>query len=100
MSSKGKVRRVFPGGNTPWGFIRLHYRWDYVKRHIIKIWGRSPYLWPGQQPYAGLGFNQNIGVNRSGFLDAISIPELGLLLDGTSPHTVDPRTGITDDIVG
>ncbi len=109
MSSKGKVRRVFPGGNTPMGFHSFFdyiIGGDYVKGYIIKGGpgaGKSTFM-------AGIGSHMlDLGFNLVEYrcptdpdsLDAISIPELGIaLLDGTSPHTVDPRNpGITDDIV-
>ncbi|MGI5850855.1 MAG: hypothetical protein GX340_01290 [Clostridiales bacterium] len=109
MNSRGKVKRVFPGGNTPMGFHSFfdYIIWgDYVRRYIIKGGpgaGKSTFMTGIETHMLDLGFDvvEYRCPTDPDSLDAISIPELGIaLLDGTSPHTVDPRNpGITDDII-
>ncbi|HZJ57739.1 MAG TPA: hypothetical protein VFD89_05795 [Clostridia bacterium] len=109
MGIKGKVRRVFPGGNTPTGF---HSFFDhitgknYTRRYIIKGGpgaGKSTFMAKIGEHMLNLGFDidEYRCPTDPDSLDAISIPKLGIaLLDGTSPHVVDPKNpGITDDII-
>ncbi len=105
----GKVKKVFPGGNTAKGF---HSFFDYItgenynKCYIIKGGpgaGKSTFM-------SGIGrymLNQGFDVieyhcaTDPDSLDGIFIPQLGVaLLDGTAPHAIDPKNpGITDDII-
>lgn len=109
MDSRGKVRRMFPGGNTAKGF---HSFFDYItgddytKRYIIKGGpggGKSTFMSKIGQYMLEHGFDieEYHCSTDPDSLDALSIPELGVaLLDGMVPHTTEPRNpGITDDII-
>ena len=109
MSNKGKIKKMFPGGNTAKGF---HSFFDYItgdnyiKRYIIKGGpgaGKSTFMSGigGYMLEHGFDVVEYHCATDPDSLDAISIPELGVaLLDGTAPHAIDPRNpGITDDII-
>ncbi|NLI61756.1 MAG: hypothetical protein GX375_10085 [Clostridiales bacterium] len=109
MRDRGKIRKIFPGGNTRNGF---HSFFDYItgdnynKRYIIKGGpgaGKSTFMSRIGRHMLEYGFDleQYHCPTDPDSLDAIAIPELGVaLLDGTAPHVVEPRNpGITDHII-
>jgi Mrp family chromosome partitioning ATPase len=106
---KGRVREFFPGNNTPLGFFSYY---DYLigpdATRILVIKGG-----PG---VGKSSFMKEIaaGLNQRGFdvelhhcssdnnsLDGVVFPQIKVaLVDGTSPHVVDPRNpGAVDEIL-
>ncbi len=105
----GKVRRVFPGGNTGSGFYSYY---EYIipedARRIFVIKGgpgvgKSSFMKRIAREMLDRGFDvemhQCSSDNNS--LDGIVIPELDTaFIDGTAPHIVDPRNpGAVDEII-
>lgn len=109
MGSKGKTRKLFPGGNTAKGFYSFFQYIlgdNYTKRFILKGGpgvGKSTFM-RGIGDYMlehGFDVEEYHCPTDPDSLDAISIPKIGVaLLDGTAPHIIEPQNpGITDDIV-
>lgn len=109
MSKDYKIRKVFPGGNTAKGFYSF---FDYItgnnytRRYIIKGGpgaGKSTFMSGIKQHMLEHGYvvDEYRCATDPDSLDAIFMPEIGVaLLDGTSPHAIEPRNpGITDDII-
>ncbi|MHB9145885.1 MAG: PRK06851 family protein [Symbiobacteriia bacterium] len=109
MSKKGKIRRIFPGGNTPNGF---HSFYDYItppdtnKIYILKGGpgvGKSTFMRKIAEELVDRGFDAEFlhcsSDNNS--LDGIRIPAIGVtMIDGTAPHIVDPKNpGAVDEII-
>lgn len=105
----GKVKEVFPGGNTPRGFFSY---FDYIipaDAHRIMILkggpgvGKSTFMKKIADRMVEKGFDVELHHCSSDddSLDAVVIPKLGVaLLDGTSPHIVDPKyPGAVDEII-
>lgn len=105
----GKIKHVFPGGNTPQGFFSYY---DYV----IPIDATRIFLLKGGPGVGKSTFMKKIGqtVLERGYdvehhhcssdpnsLDALVIPRLSVaLIDGTAPHIVDPKhPGCIDEIL-
>ena len=107
---KGKIRNIYPGGNTPNGFYS-YYNYILPQRKAEKIFciqggpgvGKSTLMRKIGEHFLRLGENVD-------FLWCSSDPESldGILLrerrvavvDGTSPHVVDPKNpGAVDKIV-
>ncbi len=105
----GKIRHMFPGGNTPQGFFSYY---DYV----ISNDATRIYLLKGGPGVGKSTFMKKIGqiIGEHGYavehhhcssdphsLDGLVIPELRVaLIDGTSPHIVDPKhPGCVDEIL-
>lgn len=103
------VRHFFPGGNTPQGFVSYY---DYVispaaKRIFILKGGpgtgKSTFMKRISKELSADGFavehHHCSSDNHS--LDGVVIPELDIaLIDGTSPHIVDPKNpGCVDEII-
>lgn len=106
---QGKLRHMFPGGNTANGF---HSFYEYlVPANPTKIFvikggpgvGKSSLMKRiGEEMLAkayNVEYHHCSSDNNS--LDGVAIPELGVaLLDGTAPHVVDPKhPGAIDEIV-
>lgn len=108
--SEGIIRHMYPGGNTPRGF---HSFYSYIMdpqeaRRIFVIkggpgTGKSTLMRRIGLTLMDLGYDLEFmhcsGDNNS--LDGIVVPALKVaLLDGTSPHMVDPaHPGAVDEIV-
>lgn len=107
---KGKVRHMFPGGNTSKGFFSYyHYiiNEDEAKRLFILKGG------PGVGKSSFMKKVSDVMVRRgcdvehmhcssdNKSLDGVVIPNIGVaLIDGTAPHVVDPKSpGVIDEII-
>ncbi|GAE89907.1 PRK06851 family protein [Acetivibrio straminisolvens] len=108
--SKGRIRHMFPGGNTSQGFFSYY---DYIlsqeeANRIICIKGgpgvgKSTFMKRVGEEMLELGYDIELmhcsSDNNS--LDGVVIPSLKVaLLDGTAPHVVDPKNpGAVDEII-
>ncbi|NLX64631.1 MAG: ATPase [Clostridiaceae bacterium] len=108
--TKGKIRHMFPGGNTPFGFYSYYgYIIDPEKANRIFILkggpgtGKSTIMKKVGLKLAKLGYDIEFmhcsSDNNS--LDGIVIPRLKIaVIDGTAPHVVDPLyPGAIDEII-
>ncbi len=107
---EGNIRHMYPGGNTPNGFFS-HYQYiidNTTARRIFVLkggpgTGKSTLMRKLGLELAKRDFNIEFmhcsSDNNS--LDGIVIPELKIaMLDGTSPHMVDPvYPGTVDEII-
>lgn len=106
---EGKIRKIFPGANTANGSFNF---FDNIIQHDInRIFclkggpgvGKSSLMRKIAQEFIGKGYDVELHYCPSdpSSLDAILIQKLGVvLLDGTSPHVVDPKDpGAIDEIV-
>ncbi|AGA69335.1 hypothetical protein Desdi_1886 [Desulfitobacterium dichloroeliminans LMG P-21439] len=109
MSKKPVIRKMFPGGVTYLGF-HSYYNYlastDATRIYIIKGGpgvGKSTFMKKiGEEMVkAGYDLEYHCCSSDNNSIDGIVIPELGIaLLDGTSPHIVDPKTpGAVDEII-
>lgn len=107
--TKGKVREFFPGGNTFLGFFSYY---DYLtppdatRIMIIKGGpgvGKSSFMKALAVEMGELGFDVELHHCSSDHnsLDGIVFPRIeAALIDGTSPHIIDPRhPGAVDEII-
>ncbi|MFZ5989059.1 MAG: PRK06851 family protein [Bacillota bacterium] len=108
--SKGKVRHMFPGGNTSQGFFSYY---DYIlsqeeATRIISIKGgpgvgKSTFMKKIGNEMIDRGYDVEFmhcsSDNNS--LDGVVIPAIKVaLIDGTAPHVVDPKNpGAVDEII-
>ncbi len=105
----GHVRRLFPGGNTGYGF---HSFYDYIvspdarKIFVIKGGpgvGKSSFMRKIGEELLQRGFDIEFHhcSSDNGSLDGVYAPDLDIaLIDGTAPHIVDPKNpGAVDEIV-
>jgi hypothetical protein len=106
---EGKIRHLFPGGNTPRGFYS-YYNYiipaDTARIFIMKGGpgtGKSTFMRRiGQALLArGHDLEHHHCSSDNGSLDGLVIPALGVaFIDGTAPHVVDPRhPGCVDEII-
>ncbi len=108
--SLGKVKHLFPGGNTSLGFFSYYgsiISQEEAKRLIVIKGGpgvgKSSFMKKIGEDMLQKGYDAEFlhcsSDNNS--LDGIKIPELKIaLIDGTSPHVVDPRSpGAVDEIL-
>jgi len=108
--SEGTIRHMYPGGNTPRGFHSFysHILDPSEARRIFVIkggpgTGKSTFMRRIGLDLAEAGFDLEFmhcsSDNNS--LDGIAIPALKVaILDGTTPHTVDPvHPGAVDEII-
>ena len=107
---KGKVRNMFPGGNTSKGFFS-YYRYiiseDEAKRvYILKGGpgvGKSSFMKRVANAMVERGYDveQMHCSSDNNSLDGVVIPKAGIaLIDGTAPHVVDPKSpGVLDEII-
>ncbi|MFZ5597487.1 MAG: PRK06851 family protein [Bacillota bacterium] len=106
---KGKLKKYFPGGNTSKGF---HSFYDYIietdanRIFVIKGGpgvGKSTFMRKIGEAMLERGYDVEYHCCSSdnGSLDGVVIPSIKVaLLDGTSPHVVDPRNpGAVDEII-
>ncbi|HOV79459.1 MAG TPA: PRK06851 family protein [Bacillota bacterium] len=109
MSKKGRLTKVFPGGNTAYGFYSFY-------DNIIEPDAARIFVIKGGPGVGKSTFMRRIGITmlEEGYdvefhccssdnasLDGICIPEIGVaMLDGTAPHVVDPKNpGAVDEII-
>lgn len=106
----GKARHYFPGNNTPGGFFS-YYQDILAQREAEKIWcikggpgvGKSTFMKRIGEDLLALGqavdFLHCSSDNNS--LDGVVLRDLKIaLIDGTSPHIVDPKNpGAVDEII-
>lgn len=106
---KGKLKKVFPGGNTYKGF---HSFYDFIiEPNATRIFcikggpgvGKSTFMrWIGEQMLErGYDVEFHCCSSDNGSLDGIVIPAIKVaMLDGTAPHVVDPKNpGAVDEII-
>ena len=100
MAQKGRVKKVFPGGNTSRGFFSFY---DYIipedaeRIFVIKGGpgtGKSSFMRTIGEEFLKLGYDVELHYcssdNKS--LDGVVIKKANVaLLDGTAPHIVDPK---------
>lgn len=105
----GHVRKVFPGGNTAYGFYSFY---DHIaspdanRIFVIKGGpgvGKSTFMRKIAETVQNRGFDVELHCCSSdnNSLDGVYIPALDVaLIDGTAPHIVDPKNpGAVDEIV-
>lgn len=95
----GKVKKVFPGGNTGYGFYSLYDNINPNPGEVNAIFimkggpgvGKSSFMrWIGQQMRErGYDIEEHNCSSDNGSLDGVKIPAIGVsLIDGTAPHRV------------
>ncbi|MCL6560232.1 MAG: PRK06851 family protein [Firmicutes bacterium] len=106
---KGKVRKMFPGGNTAYGFYSYY-------DHIIEPDATRIFVIKGGPGVGKSTFMRRIGEDllNSGYdlefmccssdndsLDGLVVPSIRVaLIDGTAPHVLDPKNpGVVDEII-
>lgn len=107
---QGNIKQVFPGGNTSKGF---HSFYDYIlpqdeARRIIVIKGgpgvgKSTFMKKIAMEMVNRGYDVEFMhcSSDNDSLDGVVIPAIKVaLVDGTSPHIVDPKNpGCVDEII-
>ncbi|MCX7843506.1 MAG: PRK06851 family protein [Clostridia bacterium] len=107
---KGRIKHVFPGGNTSLGFYS-YYEYILSQEEATRIIvikggpgvGKSTFMKKTAADMADRGYDIELmhcsSDNNS--LDGVVIPEIKVaLLDGTAPHVVDPKNpGAVDEIL-
>ncbi|MGI6163682.1 MAG: PRK06851 family protein [Bacillota bacterium] len=109
MQTKGYIKRVFPGNNTPNGFFSYY---DYmVPKNANRVFvikggpgvGKSTFMTAIARDMVDKGYDVEIHhcSSDNGSIDGVAFPEIGIgILDGTWPHVVDPKVpGAVDEIV-
>lgn len=109
MIKRGYVKRVFPGNNTPRGFFSYY---DYIlpkdSRRIFVIKGgpgvgKSTFMASIAKHMVDLGYDVEVHhcSSDNSSIDGVVFPAIGVgMVDGTSPHVVDPKVpGAVDEIV-
>lgn len=106
---KGKLKKVFPGGNTSKGFFSYYdhiIEPDSTRILVIKGGpgvGKSTFMRYIGDKMLDLGYDveHHCCSSDNGSLDGVCIPSIGVaLLDGTAPHVVDPKNpGVVDEII-
>lgn len=106
---RGRVREFFPGGNTPLGFFSYYDHIigpDATRILIIKGGpgvGKSSFMKEIAAELNEQGFNVELHHCSSdpASLDGVVFPQISIaMIDGTSPHIVDPRNpGAVDEIL-
>lgn len=105
----GKIRKMFPGGNTANGFYSF---FDYIiPQDVNRIFclkggpgvGKSSFMKKISKEFNKMGYDVELHYCSSdpSSLDGIVIKELNVvMIDATAPHTVDPKTpGAIDEIL-
>ncbi len=105
----GKVRNFFPGGNTSLGFFSYYDQIiapDATRIFIVKGGpgvGKSSFMKESAVVLNNQGFDIELHHCSSDpeSLDGVVFPQIGVaMIDGTSPHVVDPRNpGAVDEIL-
>lgn len=107
---QGRIRKMFPGGNTCEGFFSYYDHimpQDEARRLIILKGGpgvgKSSFMRRMGMEMAEKGYDVEFMQCSSdnGSLDGVVIPAIKVaLIDGTSPHVVDPKNpGAVDEII-
>lgn len=107
--SKGRMKKVFPGGNTSQGFYSFY---DYIidQQEAERIFvikggpgvGKSTFMRKIADEMLERGYDVELHCCSSdnSSLDGIVIPAIKVaMLDGTSPHMVDPKNPGAVDII-
>lgn len=107
---KGKVRHMFPGGNTSKGFYSF-YQYIISQEDAKRIFilkggpgvGKSTFMKKIAARMLERGYDgeyMHCSSDNSS-LDGIVIPKIGIaMIDGTAPHVVDPKNpGVVDEII-
>ena len=107
--AKGKLKKLFPGGNTSQGFFSYYdYLIDPDATRIFVIKGgpgvgKSSLMRSVGEVMLNMGYDVEYHCCSSdnGSLDGVCIPQIRVaLIDGTAPHIVDPKNpGAVDEIV-
>ena len=107
---KGKIRNIYPGGNTPDGFYS-YYNYILPQREAQKFFcikggpgtGKSTFMRSIGEHFADKGEDVDFLWCSSdpGSLDGVLLKERrAAIVDGTAPHIVDPRNpGAVDEII-
>ncbi|OPJ56322.1 PRK06851 family protein [Alkalithermobacter paradoxus] len=105
----GKVKRVFPGGNTSLGFYSFYD--NMIDKYANRIFvikggpgvGKSSMMKRVGQEFIRRGYDVEFHhcSSDNNSIDGLVIPALKVaLLDGTAPHIVDPKNpGAVDEII-
>lgn len=107
---KGKIRNMFPGGNTSRGFFSYY---DYIinteeanRIFILKGGpgvGKSTFMRKISDEMTERGYDTELMhcSSDNDSLDGVVIPQIKVaLMDGTAPHVIDPgNPGIIDEII-
>jgi hypothetical protein len=107
---KGRIRHMFPGGNTSKGFFS-YYNYIICQEDAQRIFimkggpgvGKSTFMKNTAAELVELGYDLEFmhcsSDNNS--LDGIVVPRIGIaMIDGTAPHVVDPKNpGAVDEII-
>lgn len=107
--AQGKLKKLFPGGNTSQGFYS-YYNYiiapDATRIFVIKggpgVGKSSLMRFIGETMLErGYDVEYHHCSSDNGSLDGVCIPQIGVaLLDGTAPHIVDPKNpGAVDEII-
>lgn len=110
MMPKGRIRHMFPGGNTSQGFFSFYSyimsQEDAKRIFILKGGpgvGKSTFMKSIANEMLDRGYDveyMHCSSDNSS-LDGVVVPAIGIaLMDGTAPHVVDPKTpGAVDEII-
>jgi hypothetical protein len=107
--AEGKIRHLFPGGNTPQGFFS-YYNYiipnDANRIFILKGGpgtGKSTFMRKIGETMVAQGYDVEFHhcSSDNNSLDGIVIPGLQVaFIDGTAPHVVDPKNpGCVDEVI-
>ncbi len=109
MDNRGAIKRVFPGNNTSQGFYSFYDHIlpeDATRFFIIKGGpgvGKSTLMKKIGEAMIEMGYDTEYHhcSSDNNSLDGVVFPQIGVaLIDGTSPHIVDPKhPGAVDEIV-
>jgi len=107
---KGRVRNMFPGGNTSKGFFS-YYHYIISEDEANRVFvlkggpgvGKSSFMKKVSDVMTKRGYDvehMHCSSDKHS-LDGVVIPDIGVaLLDGTAPHVVDPKCpGVIDEII-
>ena len=107
--SQGRLKKVFPGANTPRGFVSFYsYLMEPCTNMVFIIKGgpgigKSTLIDRIGRVLLNMGYDTEYAccAHDPSSYDGIVVPELGLgLFDGTPPHVLEPRLpGIVERII-
>ena len=107
---KGKIRHMFPGGNTSKGFFSF-YNYIISQEEAKRIFilkggpgvGKSTFMkkTAGEMLERGYDVEYMHCSSDNSSLDGVVVPRIGIaMIDGTAPHVVDPKNpGVVDEII-
>lgn len=106
---EGRIRHLFPGGNTPQGFFSYY---NYIipadAAHIFILkggpgTGKSTFMRKMGEALLSRGYDVEYHhcSSDNGSLDGVVCPDIAVaFIDGTAPHVVDPKNpGCVDEII-